>query len=201
MTPFSDLHYFSTQQLVRVIPFKKNRPGCSCPLNKTLHSVFISPRSKAKNVECHRWSAIILGEAYTLLRIVAWNTFPFDVYTVYIFISFISFLKCLLIWEALMASNILLIQFYLFSCIASWHIFSAFLLSTFHKNISSSRAENISALSTVIYLNTAQQCMNERLNKWMECKLGSAEQGYWAFYKESVWELHLYTLKRLKCLD
>lgn len=64
-----------------------------------------------------------------------------------------------------MASNILLIQFYLFSCIASWHIFIAFLLSTFHKNISSSKAENISALFTVIYLNTAQQRMNERMNK------------------------------------
>ena len=101
ITPFSDLHYFSTQQLVRVIPFKKKkkkkRPVCSCPLNETLRSVSISPRSKAKNGEGHRWSATILGEAYTLLRIVAWNPFPFDLYTVYIFISFMSYLKCLLI--------------------------------------------------------------------------------------------------------
>ena len=200
MTPFSDLHYFSTQQLVRVISFKKNRPGCSCPLNKTLHCLHFtqikSQECRVSQMVCHNpgWS-IHPPQNCGLEHSSLWCLHSLHFYFLHIFSQMPANLR------GLNGQQILLIQFYLFSCIASWHIFSAFLLSTFHKNISSSRAENISALFIVIYLNTAQQRMNERLNKWMECKLGSAEQGYWAFYKESVWELHLYTLKRLKCLD
>ena len=46
-----------------------------------------------------------------------------------------------------------------------------------------------------------QQRMSKRMIDGVEYKLGSAQQGYWGFYKECVREVHLYTSKRLKSLD